>query len=162
MVNLNYEKIINESKDFADRHDQINSFGNGDLWEVVEKKNGDSLQNYVYPLLWLQDGTSGINEKELTFSFNVIVLDQVLNGEVNENFVKSSMHQLLLDYIAYFYKTTLCDVDGNRIAYTIERTATAQSFTEKYDDILTGWNMSVTFKTPFIYNACNIPNITIK
>ena len=114
MVNLNYEKIINESKDFADRHDQINSFGNGDLFEIVEEKNGHSLQDYNYPLLWLQDGTSNINSNELTFSFNVIVLDQVLNGEENENYVKSSMHQLLLDYLAYFDKTTLCDVDGNK------------------------------------------------
>ncbi len=130
--------------------------------EVVEEKNGHTLQNYSYPLLWLQDGTSNINSNELTFSFNVIVLDQVLNGEENENYVKSSMHQLLLDYLAYFDKTTLCDVDGNKITYKIERNATAQSFTEKYDDILTGWNMSITFKTPFLYNACNIPNITIK
>lgn len=159
MVNLSYEKIILESKDFAEAHDQINEFGNGDLWEVVEH---NKLQDFNYPLLWMQDGTSNINSKELTFNFNVIVLDQVLNGEENENFVKSSMHQLLLDYLAYFDRTTLCDVNDNKIAFKIERTSTAQSFTEKYDDILTGWNMSVTFKTPFIYNACNIPNVIIK
>jgi len=154
MVSLSYEKIILESKTFADNHYQINSFGNGDLWEIVEK---DKLQDFTYPLLWMQDGTSSINSKDLVFNFNLIVLDQVLNGEENENFVKSSMHQLLLDYLAYFDRSVLYDIDGTRIAYKIERTATAQSFTEKYDDILTGWNMSISFSTPFSYNKCNIP-----
>ena len=91
---LTYQRIIKESEKFANLHNQINSFGNGDLWEVIER---NKLQDFVYPLLWLQDGASSVQDKLLTFNFNVLAVDQVLNGEVNENFVKSSMHQILLD-----------------------------------------------------------------
>ena len=152
---LTYQRIIKESENFANLHNQINSFGNGDLWEVIER---NKLQDFVYPLLWLQDGASSVQDKLLTFNFNVLAVDQVLNGEVNENFVKSSMHQILLDYLAYFDRTKLTDINGNSIKFKLTRTSTFQSFTERFDDILTGWNMSVTFTTPFIYDKCNIPD----
>lgn len=151
---LTYERIIKESKNFQESHDQINSFGNGDLWEVIER---NKFQDFVYPLLWLQDGVSSVTEKLVSFQFNVLAIDQVLNGEENENYVKSSMHQLLLDYLAYFDQTFLTDVDGDRIKFKITRSASLNSFTERFDDDLTGWNMSVTFTTPFLYNKCNIP-----
>jgi len=151
---LNYQKIILESEAFATSHLQINSFGNGDLWEVVER---DKLQAFNYPLLWLQDNGSSVQDKSIFINFNVLVIDQVLNGEENENFVKSSTMQMLLDYMAYFDRTVLYDVDGNRIKFNIQRTSNLTSFTERFNDELTGWVMTVSFKTPFDYNKCNIP-----
>ena len=151
---LSYEKIILESQTFANSHQQINSFGNGDLWEVVQR---DKLQAYNYPLLWMQDNGSTVQDKAVFFNFNIFGIDQVLNGEENENFVKSSMHQILLDYLAYFKQIVLTDIDGNRIKFDLQLTANLTSFTERFNDELTGWVMTVSFKTPFTYNKCNIP-----
>lgn len=151
---LSYEKIILLSQAFAESHEQINEFGNGDLWEVVEK---DKFQDYTFPLLWMQDNGSQVQGKQVTFSFNILVMDQVLNGEVNENFVKSSMHQILLDYLAYFDQTFFNDISSERIKFKIQQTANLTSFTERFNPILTGWTMSVTFTVPFTYNKCDIP-----
>jgi len=151
---LNYERIIEESRTFANSHQQINSFGNGDLWELVQR---DKLQAYNYPLLWMQDNGSTVQDKAVFFNFNIFGIDQVLNGEENENFVKSSMHQILLDYLAYFKQIVLTDIDGNRIKFDLQLTANLTSFTERFNDELTGWVMTVSFKTPFTYNKCNIP-----
>lgn len=151
---LTYERIIKESQAFAEAHAQINSFGNGDLWELTERNN---LQDFNYPRLFMVDGGVSINEKLLTYSFNVLALDQVLNGETNENFVKSSMLQLVLDWMAWFEQTKFTDSEGNKIIVNLTRSATADSFTERFDDILTGWNISVSITTPFLYNKCNIP-----
>jgi hypothetical protein len=151
---LTYEKIIKESEEFAANHDQINNFDNGDLWEVVEK---NTIQNYTYPLLFMQDGISTTDLGVLTFQFNVIAMDQVLNGERNENFVKSSMHQILLDYLAFFKHTYLYDVEGAQLRFKIQPSATLTSFTERFNDTLTGWNMSVTFRIPFDFSKCSIP-----
>jgi hypothetical protein len=151
---LTYEKIIKESKDFATNHVQISSFDNGDLWEVIES---NTLQNYSYPLLFMNDGQSTLNQGVLTFAFNILAVDQVLNGEVNENFVKSSMHQLCLDYLAYFKHTYMYDVEGTKLTFRIEPTASLVSFTERFNDTLTGWNMSVIFRIPFDASKCNIP-----
>lgn len=153
---LSYQKIILESQTFANNHQQINSFGNGDLWETVQR---DKLQAFNYPLLWMQDNGSTIQDKAIFFNFNVLALDQVLNGEENENFVKSSMHQILLDYMAYFRHVILYDIDGDRIKFDLQLSANLTSFTERLPDELTGWVMTVSFKTPFNYNKCNIPEI---
>ena len=151
---LTYEKIIKESQDFAQNHNQISSFDNGDLWEVIEH---NKLQDYSYPLLFMNDGQSTVGQGVVTFTFNILSIDQVLNGEVNENFVKSSMHQILLDYLAYFKHTYLYDIEGSKLTFKIESAATMQSFTERFNDVLTGWNMSVVFRIPFDASKCNIP-----
>ena len=153
---LNYERIIEESRTFATNHKQINSFGNGDLWEVVQR---DKLQAYNYPLLWMQDNGSTVQDKAVFFNFNIFGIDQVLNGEGNENFVKGNMHQILLDYLAYFKQIVLNDIEGNRILFDLQLNANLTSFTERWADELTGWVMTVSFKTPFRYNKCNIPTI---
>jgi len=153
---LSYQKIILESQTFANNHQQINSFGNGDLWETVQR---DMLQAFNYPLLWMQDNGSTIQDKAIFFNFNVLAIDQVLNGEENENFVKSSMYQILLDYMAYFRHVILYDANGDRIKFDLQLTANLTSFTERFNDELTGWVMTVSFKTPFNYNKCNIPEI---
>lgn len=153
---LNYQKIIKESNTFADNHIQINSFGNGDLWELVER---NKLQDFVYPLLWLQDGNVNIVGKEINFNFQVLAVDQVLNGEENENFVKSSMIEILLDYMAYFVQTKLYDSEGNRILFDVVKSGNIDTFTERFDDTLTGGAMSISFKTPYKYDKCKIPLI---
>jgi hypothetical protein len=151
---LTYEKIIKESRDFATNHNQISSFDNGDLWEVVQH---NKLQDYSYPLIFMNDGVSNVAQGVVTFAFNILAVDQVINGEVNENFVKSSMHQILLDYLAYFKHTYLYDIEGSKLTFKIESTAQMNSFTERFTDTLTGWNMSVTFRIPFDASKCNIP-----
>ena len=153
---LSYEKIILLSQEFATNHQQINEFGNGDLWEVVQH---NKFQDFTYPLLWMQDNGSVVNGNLLSFNFQVFAIDQVLNGERNENFVKSNMHKILLDYLAYFTQTKFYDLNDVRILFKILQNGNFQSFTERFDDTLTGWNMSVTFNIPFDYNACNIPTI---
>ena len=66
---ITYNQIMKEFKTFATNHKQINSFGNGDLWEVVER---DKLQAFNYPLLWMQDNGSSVQDKAITFNFNVL------------------------------------------------------------------------------------------
>lgn len=144
-------------EEFAKKHLQINSFGNGDLWEVIEKSNtSKSFDDFTYPLLWAQDGSVGFGDNINTFSFQMLAMDQTLNGEVNENFVKSSMVEILNDFVSYFRKTKFTDVEGNRLSFKFSATS-ADSYTERFNDILTGYNLQVTFTIPNAPNACKIP-----
>ena len=151
---LNYEKIILESQTFAGNHLQINSFGNGDLWEIIES---DKLQDFTYPMLWVQDSNFGTSNGVAFFSFSILALDQVINGEVNENFVKSSMIEILFDYVSYFKQSIFYDVAGNKLPFKISVENSGQTFTENYNDILTGGNISVRFDVPLRFNKCKIP-----
>jgi hypothetical protein len=98
-MKLTYNQVIKQLNDFADAHKQIKSFGNGNLWEVVQH---DQLSNFNYPLMWINDQSATMGNGDFTWNFQVLVMDIVRKDESNENEVKSDCVQILIDLIAYF------------------------------------------------------------
>ena len=148
-MKITYNQIIHEFQDFATAHKQINEFGNGDLWEIVQK---ESLAELNYPMLFLQDSPASIGDGFITNSFNILVMDKANEGTV-ETEVKSDTLLILLDTIAYFEKL----YTDNWKFVKIEKSGSISSFTERFDDTLTGWTMSMQLKQPLAYDECQIP-----
>ena len=148
-MKITYNQMIQEFQDFANAHKQINEFGNGDLWEIVQK---ETLAELNYPMLFVQDSPASIGDGFITNSFNILVMDKANEGTV-ETEVKSDTLLILLDTIAYFEKL----YTDNWKFVKIEKTGSISSFTERFDDTLTGWTMSMQLKQPLEYNECQIP-----
>lgn len=148
-MKITYNQMIKEFQDFATAHKQINEFGNGDLWEVVQK---ETLAELNYPLLFVQDSPASIGDGFITNGFNILVMDKANEGTV-ETEVKSDTLLILLDTIAYFEKL----YTDNWKFVSIEKSGSISSFTERFDDTLTGWTMSMQLKQPLEYNECQIP-----
>jgi hypothetical protein len=142
-MRITYNQIIQQFQEFANAHKQINEFGNGDLWEVVQ--HDSLLKDFNYPLLFVQDSF-------ITNGFNILVMDKANEGTV-ETEVKSDTLLILLDTIAYFEKL----YTDNWKFVKIEKTGSISSFTERFDDTLTGWTMSMQLKQPLEYDECQIP-----
>ena len=100
---LTYNQILKEFKTFATNHKQIQNFGNGDLWEIVEH---NQLSDFNYPLFWVADQPANLGDGTFTWNFNVMAMDLVNKDESNENDVKSDMCQVLLDCVSYFEQKT--------------------------------------------------------
>ena len=147
---LTYNNIIAKLQQFANDHFQINEFGNGDLWEVVESKQ---ITEFNYPLLFAIDQPMPLAKSSFSMVFNVLVMDLVKPDESNENEVKSDTQQILLDLISYLDDQN----DGAWYFVKVDRTSTLNSFTERFDDTLTGWGCTISLKQPFQYDACSIP-----
>ena len=62
---LTYNQILKEFKTFATNHKQIQNFGNGDLWEIVEH---NQLADFNYPLFWVADQPANLGDG--TFTWN--------------------------------------------------------------------------------------------
>lgn len=148
-MKITYNQIIKQFEDFANAHKQINEFKTGDLWEVVQK---ETLAELNYPMLFLQDSPANIGEGFITNSFNILVMDKANEGTI-ETEVKSDTLLILLDTIAYFEKL----YTDNWKFVKIEKSGSISSFTERFDDTLTGWTMSMQLKQPLEYNECQIP-----
>ena len=148
-MKITYNQMIQEFQDFANAHKQINEFGNGDLWEIVQK---ETLAELNYPMLFVQDSPASIGDGFITNSFNILVMDKANEGTV-ETEVKSDTLLILLDTIAYFEKL----YTDNWKFVKIEKTGSISSFTERFDDTLTGWTMSMQLKQPLEYDECQIP-----
>ena len=148
-MKITYNQIIKEFQDFATAHRQINEFKVGDLWEIVQK---ESLAELNYPMLFVQDSPANVGDGFITNSFNILVMDKANEGTV-ETEVKSDTLLILIDTIAYFEKL----YTDNWKFVKIEKTGSISSFTERFDDTLTGWTMSMQLKQPLEYNECQIP-----
>jgi len=148
-MKITYNQIIKQFEDFATAHKQINEFKTGDLWEVVQK---ETLAELNYPMLFVQDSPATIGEGFITNGFNILVMDKANEGTV-ETEVKSDTLLILLDTIAYFEKL----YTYNWKFVKIEKSGSISSFTERFDDTLTGWTMSMQLKQPLEYNECQIP-----
>ena len=151
---LTYNQILKEFKTFATNHKQIENFGNGDLWEIVEH---NQLADFNYHLFWVADQPANLGDGTFTWNFNVMAMDLVNKDESNENDVKSDMCQVLLDCVSYFEQKTATSNNVDWLKVNLVRSGTLTSFTERFEDELTGWGMNIGFRLPFSYNNCDLP-----
>ena len=151
---LTYNQILKEFKTFATNHKQIENFGNGDLWEIVEH---NQLADFNYPLFWVADQPANLGDGTFTWNYNVMAMDLVNKDESNENDVKSDMCQVLLDCVSYFEQKTATSNNVDWLKVNLVRSGTLTSFTERFEDELTGWGMNIGFRLPFSYNNCDLP-----
>ena len=142
---VNYKQVIEDLEDFANNHEQINSFGYGDLtqltMDVLTKEEPKYTRMYVIP------GDTLLNQNELVYNFQIIVTDQLNSDYSNQRDVMSDTLEIIKDIMATFYLSE----------YESLWPASVEPFLENYETILTGWVMNIQLSQPFDYNRCDLP-----
>ena len=138
-MKLTYNQVIKQLNDFADSHKQIKSFGNGNLWEVVQH---NQLSNFNYPLMWINDQSATMGNGDFTWNFQVLVMDCV---------------QMLIDLIAYFEQLNATNNNVNWNQVQLIRTGSVEMFTERFEDEVSGATLQLGLRFPQNYNFCEIP-----
>jgi hypothetical protein len=129
----------------ATNHRQINSYGSGELYDIVT--SGDT--NYPLMYTMLENSTIGGRVEALTFT--ILIMDIVKGGRVNENEVASDMLEIVKDVIALLQSPTYDWMEFDDQQVTIE------PFTERFTDSVTGYSFRVTLLLPFAYDRCVVP-----
>ncbi len=152
-------------RNYSESHLQINSFGVGDAWELVESftqtngvigEDGTVIPNRTYPVMWVEVNGSNLSGNQLTDNYTIYFADLVNKDERNEAEVLSDMKQLCLDLAAYFKQDE--DYESNM---NVSLEFTLDDFTEKFNDEVAGWQMSLQITQPYLYNECAIPKLPI-
>ena len=134
-------------RDFANSHLQINSFGVGELWELTEKNGGR-----IYPIMWMVIDPHSINGNELVENYTFVFADLVRPDESNEDDVLSDQKQSALDFLSFLrFSTTVSD------EIVLMKSSNLTPFTEKFEDNLAGWIVTVQLKQSMVYNYCDAP-----
>jgi hypothetical protein len=138
-------QIVNRLEEFAEKHQQINSFGFGDPWEM------DTGKGTLYPRMFAVFVPSRLSKKQMKLNFSILFMDLVKKDESNELEVQSDMLQVCCDLRAY-----LTDFDQY---FTINEDddLPVEPFTEKFDEELTGMKIDITFKIIDLKDRCVIP-----
>jgi len=127
---------------------QIADITVGDIFEV-------DLNETTYPLMHIATESAVYDTGNLTYNFQIIVMDLVSKDESNEEQVLSDMLQVIGDVISHVKNsdliTTMTDYRNN---VRIQDNVTCEPFTERFDNEVTGWTANIGIEVFFDSSAC--------
>lgn len=123
------------------------SFLFGDPWEY------GASNPIQYPLVGARLISSPVNDKTLTVNINLFFCDKVLKDESNETEVLSNMMLAALR----FYSELRLNLENNSITdpAMLSITANLTPFTEKFDDEVSGHEMTIAIEQFFDKSTCS-------
>jgi PKD repeat protein len=141
--NITYTDVLEEIRDFFDRHQLVNSYVDGQLYDFQAKEN-------IYSAVVLVPTTSNIMNTQLNLSFDLYFVDRIVEDGTNTKDVYNDELQIVLDFISYFSnRNGKWNLQPDSISL--------EPFEQKFDDIVAGWRLSVSVLIPFRKNVCEIP-----
>jgi len=157
---ISFRNVVGYLETIADKHYEINSFHSGMMDEVDINKLGAT----DYVILYAEPGNVVINQGVLTYNFTIFVMDMI-NDEVGDDPNKqrvgrvdgySETLNILQDVVAEFKHslTTQSWVDGEVV---LELPITAEPFTARFNNLLTGWSASISVDVNNKNNLCIAP-----
>ena len=168
--NKTYNNVINTLKSLGDAHDQIATTTTGDIWKI------DMNKNTLFPLFHINPVNVSTGQSTLTYNFQLFIMDAVTENEnwteaniqsadylSNEQEVLSSCLQICTDIIGMFRhsKWQSANANGtqdiNEPVYFGEGEFSIEPFTERFDNVLTGWVWQVGITVQNDFQTCVIP-----
>ncbi len=144
---VNYKQIIEDLEDIANTHEQVNSFGYGDLTQLT--MDVQTKQEPEYTRLYVLPADTILDENQLTLNFTIIVADKLEDDYSNQRDVLSDTLEIIKDVYTVLYLSE----------YETEWGASVEPFLERFESVLAGWTMNITLTQPFDYNRCVLPEI---
>ena len=142
---VNYKQIIEDLEEIAIHHEQLNSFGYGDLPQLTNDIITD--KSPLYPRMYVLPDDTVFDQNQLTYNFQIIVADQLEQDYSNQRDVLNDTLEIIKDIFTRLYLSE----------YESEWGATVSPFLERSEDVLAGWTLSVQLTQPFDYNRCVLP-----
>ena len=150
---VTYNKILKVFADIASNHKQIKTFTKGDIFEVDQK-------DVTFPHAHLITNPVQITQQELTYQFQLIVMDLVEPNESNEEEVLSDTLLMIQDFVSMFLNGSASAAPTMTIdshEYRLNRSVSCQPFTERFDTDVSGWVATLNINVDFKANACEVP-----
>jgi hypothetical protein len=157
---ITFRNVLGFFETIASKHLEINSFHSGFMDEVDINKLGAT----DYVILYAEPGNATINTGVLTYTFTIYVLDMI-NDEVGDAPNKERLGRIdtfsenlniLQDVINEFkqnlYSTSWVD---DEVLLTLP--ITAEPFTARFNNLLTGWSASISLEVNNPNNLCIVP-----
>jgi uncharacterized UPF0160 family protein len=149
---ITFRNVVGYLDTIAENHLSLQSFHSGFLDEVDINKLGAE----DYPILYAEPGTATIDQGSLTYSFNIYVLDMLQEDSDDRNDTFSENLQILQDVINEF-KQNLYSTSWVANEIVLDIPITAEPFTARFDNVLTGWNATLNIEVNNTNNLCISP-----
>ena len=168
IANKTYNNVINTLKNIGENHHQINTVTTGDIFDI------DLSKNTLFTLMHINPVNVTTGDFGLTYNFQIFICDlvsekedwtaanfQSANNLSNEQEVLSECLQISVDIISMLrhseHQSTQNEDNINKGLYFAEGQQTLEPFTERFDNLLTGWVFSIGVLVANDFDACTIP-----
>jgi len=156
---LNYKQILTFFSSIAYHNPQIKSFGFGDLKQctndIITKQEPKYQRMYVVP------SQVTLNQNQIKYNFNIIIMDKVEDDLSNLQEVMSDTLETAKDIWTIFYQSyTAAQGDFSWIIQG-DWDPELVPFTERFQTVLGGWTLQISMTAPFDYNTCVIPDTDV-
>jgi len=160
IIMISFRNVLGYLETIAEKHFEINSFHSGFMDEVDINKLGAT----DYVILYAEPGTATIDKGVMTYSFTIYVLDMI-NEELGDAPNKERLGRIdtlsenlniLQDVISEFHRSLYSTswVDGEVV---LELPISAEPFTARFDNLLTGWSATISMEVNNPNNLCIVP-----
>ena len=168
IANKTYNNVINTLKNIGASHHQIATVTTGDIFDI----NLEKMEKFA--LMHINPVNVTTSDFGLTYNFQIFICDlvsekadwteatiQSANNLSNEQEVLSETLQISVDIISMLrhslYQSMVGVNDVNDPLYFAEGQQTLEPFTERFDNLLTGWVFSLGVLVANDFDACTIP-----
>lgn len=152
---VNYKQIIQDLSGIAYYHNQINSFGFGDITQLT--MDIETKQEPVYTKMYVVPGQTILAQNNLQYNFSIIVCDLINADLSNQEDVMSDTLEIIKDVWTILYQSYTAEYGDFSLDYAPLWNSNVQPFLERFESVLGGWTMNITIQQPFDYNNCVLP-----
>ena len=171
--NKTYNNVINTLLRLGEYHEQIETTSVGDIWQV------DLEKNTKFPLMHINPTTVVTGESQLTYSFQIFIMDMVtekanwtLNNTSanfpklvktlsNEQDVFNETLQIVTDFIGMLRHSSRQSLEGvddiNFPLYFTQDQFTIEPFQERFDNLCCGYVFNIGILVQNDFQTCDIP-----
>jgi len=176
VYNKTYLNLINTIRNIGEHHKFIHTTTVGDIYDI------DLSKETLFPLMHINPVNVSTGYSQLTYSFQIFVCDLVSEKEdwkeglsinnpnpypnnpfkdlTNEIDVFNDTLQTCVDIVSIFRNSkwqSVGSLDINNQDYVTEGEYTFEPFTERFDNLLTGWVFTLNVTVHNEFQTCNIP-----
>jgi hypothetical protein len=152
---INYKQILTYFSSIAYHHEQIRSFGFGDLNQCTNDIT--TKQEPRYTRLYIVPENVEFNQNHIHYNFNVLVMDVIEDDLSNQKEVMSDTLEIATDVWTVFWQSYTAEFGNFSQIIVGDWEPSVTPFLERFDTFVGGWNMHIKMSAPFDYNTCNLP-----
>ena len=174
--NKTYNNVVNTLLRLGEYHEQISTTSVGDIFDI------DLEKNTKFPLLHINPTNVSTGDSQLTYNFQVFVMDMVTektnwteNNALanfpklvktlsNEQDVLNEMLQVCTDFIGMLRHSSRQSLEGtndiNQPIYFTQDQFTIEPFSERFDNLCCGWVFNIGVLVQNDFQTCDIPATT--
>lgn len=171
--NKTYNNVVNTLLRLGEYHEQISTTSVGDIYDI----NLEKMQKF--PLLHINPVNVSTGDSQLTYNFQIFIMDMVSEKEdwtksnasanfpklyktlSNEQDVFNEVLQICTDFIGMLRHSEQQSLQGtndiNAPIYFTQDQFTIEPFQERFDNLCCGWVFNIGVLVQNDFSTCTIP-----